>query len=193
MTRRYPTILIVLSLIVLQLAVMGCEDESDEDPIIGEIEYNGQTLTFRDGIIYDNGPEDGYYNYDFVIAEQVEDFQDESEFNSEYGIFLWAESNGESGFNSGSYIMPPDTTAGDNILFIAGYLTNITTNSSTNMPATSGSVDITRSGDTFTLTFNLTLQDGNTFTGTIEDEFEIVDLTSQSKADQTGKLPFGLR
>ena len=174
------------------LLITGCKESStDSDPDSNSDNnflYDGKTYSLESGIIYDYGEgTTGFRNYDFLITEKEEDFEDESEeaeINSDYYIYFWLESLVASSFTGGTFNFDDSDEAEASHLY-DGTLIFIINASEDDFEAyfvTAGSVDVSISGDTYTLEFDVTLNNDKTMVGEFSYDFEIIDDTEPLKS-----------
>ncbi len=189
-------VLLTTIVLILSLGLIGCKDNSsgsgsDAD---NSFEYDGETYTLRAGAIFDYGEFDGFINYDFILTEEDEDFESEDEeINSEYYIYFWLESLGEGSFNGGTFNYDDSGEAEESHLY-AGELAFVTSGNveeAEEFGITGGSVEVDIDGSTYTLVFDVTLDNGEDLTGSYtSDDFEIIDESSFEKANSANNNRF---
>jgi|GEM_PF-6658279 len=150
--------------------------------------YDGKTYSLESGIIYDYGEgTTGFRNYDFILTEKQENFEDSSEdadINSDYYVYFWLESLGANSFMGGTFNFDDSDEAEASHLY-DGALVIIINASEEEFEehfVTAGSVDVTISGDTYTLDFDVTLNNNKTMVGKFSYDFEIIDETEPLKS-----------
>lgn len=174
------------------LLITGCKDSGTEaDPDSNSDNnflYDGKTYSLESGIIYDYGEgTTGFRNYDFLLTEKQENFEDESEeadINSDYYIYFWLESLGASSFTGGTFNFDDSDEADASHLYDGAliFIIDASEEDFEEYFVTAGSVDVSISGDTYTLDFDVTLNNNKTLVGKFSYDFEIIDETQPLKS-----------
>ncbi len=174
------------------LLITGCKDSgTDADPDSNSdnnFQYDGKTYSLESGIIEDYGEEKpGFRNYDFFLTEKQENFEDESEeaeINSDYIIYFWLESLDASSFTGGTFNYDDSDEAVASHLYDGAliFIINASEDDFEEYFVTAGSVDVSISGDTYTLDFDVTLNNDKTLVGSFTYDFEIIDNTAPLKS-----------
>lgn len=194
MSKRYRLSHLLKSIafvLISLVTIWGCEDDDsggNDAQIIGTLEYGNQTLTFEDGVIFDYGEETpGFRNFDFFLTEVEEDFDTESEVvNSEYLLYFWMESEGAASFDEGLFTYDDEgPTPETSFIFDANLSLDPNNFDDLGDFAESGTIDVSISGDTYTLDVDLQMTSGNSLSGTIEYQFPIIDASEESMPKQS--------
>lgn len=144
-------------------------EEQDNGDASNSFTYDGSTFSLGGGEVEDYGDFlDGYRNYDFYLYEN-------NQLNSSYGIYFELFSLGESSFSSGTYSYSSTPVQGN----FFEYANLIFFESDTFLEAAGGSVAVTISGNTYTLVFDLTLDDGKNLKGGITFDYQLSKIVSQ--------------
>lgn len=177
-------------LLMALLVLGGCKKDrvtgGEDEP--NAFQYDGESYPLGWGIILDYGEmTEGYRNYDFLIAEQEEDYE-ALEMNSDYALYFWLESLGAESFDAGTYTFhDPENTTAENHIAYGGLLFNRGDNDIEEIEVTSGDITIAIDGDTFSLDMDLGLSDGKTLKGTFTYEFTIQDQTDETNSSPAKK------
>lgn len=170
--------------LILSIGFMSCrENSADSDDETTGLTFDGEVFELAWGEIYDYGEfTEGYRNYDFIIFEKEEDFSsEEDEYNSKHAIYLWFESPGAGSFDPGTYVFS-STNIDENHLY-TGEIIYFAEDDY--IEVTAGEVEISISGATYTLEFDLTFEGGKELKGTLSYDFEVYDETD----DGSAKIP----
>ena len=194
---KLPGSLFVL-VILFAVAVTGCKDKSsgsEGGDSNNEFVYDGETYSLGWGVAFDYGEFfTGFRNYDFVLAEVAEDVNDTTEnINSDYYIYLWLESKGADSFSGGTFTYH-DFNQNQNLPvtnFIAeASLSFVTGSNEEYYSATSGTVEVSIDGDTYTLEIDVVLDNGETLSGSFSADIEVLDESGSPAKAKSGKHTF---
>lgn len=187
--KRIPHITKLLIFLLPIVLLNGCKESGTDSDSKSDnnFEYDGKTYALEAGVIFDYGVEsEGFRNYDFILTEKVEDFDElneseEEELNSDYFVYFWLESLGESSFTGGTFNFDDSEEAETSHLY-SSELTFLSGNEEEYFEAISGKVNVSIDGDTYTLDFDITLDNGKKMVGKFSYDFQIFDESSLEKS-----------
>lgn len=131
--------------------------------------YDGTTFTLGSGEVEDYGDYlEGYRNYDFWLYENTST-------NSSYVIYFELFSLGESSFGSGTYSYSSTPVQGNFFEYADLYFPEM----ETYLEVTGGDVEVAISGNTYTLVFDLMLDDGKSLVGGLTFDFQLSKIVTQ--------------
>ena len=151
----------------------GSPDQGEgENPSLGE-----STFELNSGIIVDSGSEGTHYKYSFFLSSEEEINIDNDEFTEgENYVVLQLHSAGIDAFKTGTFnLISGSPFANQNYLGLAQVTEAYNPEMPQTLEATLGSVEVERMNDEFTLTFDLTLNNGQKLTGSFGGAFPIYD------------------
>ena len=143
-----------------------------------EFTYDGKTYPLEWGYIDDfKEYTKGFRNFDFLLAQKEgrfeTDYYDTS--NSDYVIYLWLESLGSGSFDSGTYEFSSDTTVNRNFLYDGElYFSDDNGEELNYQVIVDGVVEVSISGNIYTLVFDLILENGKPLKGNLSYPMEII-------------------
>ena len=172
-------ILFSLSILsILFITSCGKDDGGIAIGLSGSITYEGESISMTDGL-FGEISQDGQYAATFFLSDaplSYDESDDNTSFEGDILISLIIASTGDS-FQAGSY--PVEFTSSKGVIAIvatiagSGDQQTVVTNT-----ATGGSVNITGSGNSYNLTFNLDFENDIKLTGNATGGFEIIDISS---------------
>ena len=171
-----------LFLLTLGLLVVlsSCSDDDGEASVglTGATNYDGEAISISDGL-FGEFAEDGAYAATFFLADAPLSFDEDTEaatFQGEVLISVVIGVEGDS-FQPGTY--PIEFNSSSSRIAIV-FVTTIADNQvdTTLDAATGGTVNITGSGNSYTITFDLTFESELELTGTASGGFEIIDVSN---------------
>lgn len=158
---------------------MSCGDD-DSGTIVdvnGTVQIGENSVSITNGLFGEN-TQDGAYGATFIISDgpvRYNTTEDEISFQGENLISLVIASTGDS-FQPGTYPLEFTSTKGALV---------ITANSSNQgLIGTGGSVEVSGSGNVFTITFNVDLNDETKLTGSVSGAFEIIELDFDEEEEE---------
>lgn len=146
------------------------------------IMYGDESLDLNDGFIFDYGvdPElPDHYGYGFLLSSEDNIDPDLTDY-TEGEDYIWIELNslGTSEFKAGTYNLIGDqTTLDQNFMSYVEVALDYDAANPTILTAELGAVVVERTNNEYTLTFDLTLNNGRKITGSYTGEFDIKDET----------------
>lgn len=160
---------ILLFLFTASFALVSCSDDDDggESNGTGNVTYDGANFNLSQGFITDYGEEDGLYNYDITLLSDDfnVDFADEEVVGTGEILYfeLWTDQS--SGLKNGTYVMS-DTEIDLGMTYAEFALNyNFDADDDGFLEATDGEITVNRSGNTYTLDFDLTFENGKSLNG----------------------------
>ncbi|WP_370090106.1 hypothetical protein [Ekhidna sp.] len=169
-------ILFSLSILsILFITSCGKDDGGDiQIGLSGTLTYDGNAISITDGLFGEHA-EDGSYAATFFLADGPLSYDastDEASFQGEILISVIIFSQGDS-FQSGVYSL--DLSGNKGALVLVADANNAANGGAF---ASGGTVNITGSGNVYTLTFDVDIDTDITLTGSATGGFEIIDLSS---------------
>lgn len=190
--------------LMLGFATTSCtlfdKDDPKPQPESNQIEYNGTKYTLEKSLMINYGAlslygtQDTHFNHDFYIADGNINYQDGQveEINGAFAVFTELVSAGATKFNTGTFNYIDDDNDGSlsesqleakykNKSVFADAQVYIDTNGNrqladeTPVRATGGTVKVSGSGNTYTLEYNLVLENGKTLKGSNSSSFSKID------------------
>ena len=189
--------------IILGFLATSC-DPKDKDktpePETNQIQYNGTKYTLEKSLMIDYGAlslygsQDTHFNHDFYIADGNIDYQNGQvqEIAGAFAVFSELVSAGTTKFNTGTFNYVDNNNDGSlnesqleakykNKSVFADAKVYIDTNGNrilsdeTPLKATGGSIKVSGSGNTYTLEYNLILENGKTLKGSNSSSFSKIN------------------
>jgi hypothetical protein len=189
--------------IMLGFLATSC-DPKDKDktpePETNQIQYNGTKYTLEKSLMIDYGAlslygsQDTHFNHDFYIADGNIDYQNGQvqEIAGAFAVFSELVSAGTAKFNTGTFNYVDNNNDGSlnesqleakykNKSVFADAKVYIDTNGNrilsdeTPLKATGGSIKVSGSGNTYTLEYNLILENGKTLKGSNSSSFSKIN------------------
>lgn len=152
-----------------------CEPGAQDSPSLGD----EGPFEINSGIIADVGSDGTHYKYAFLLSSEGEIDTEQDDFTTgENYVVLHLHSAGTDAFKTGTFnLFNGDPFANQNYLSLAEVTKTHNPSDPQVLVATLGSVVVERSNNEFTLTFDLTLNNGTKLTGSFTDEFPIIDVS----------------
>ena len=189
--------------IMLGFLATSC-DPKDKDktpePETNQIQYNGTKYTLEKSLMIDYGAlslygsQDTHFNHDFYIADGNIDYQNGQvqEIAGAFAVFSELVSAGTTKFNTGTFNYVDNNNDGSlnesqleakykNKSVFADAKVYIDTNGNrilsdeTPLKTTGGSIKVSGSGNTYTLEYNLILENGKTLKGSNSSSFSKIN------------------
>ena len=142
----------------------------NDPPLLGEDPFE-----ITGGVIADIGNNDTHYTYMFILSSEGEtDLEAEFVEGGSY-VILSLHSAGTGAFKTGTFNLFTDGPFGNqNYMSVAEVIKAYNPAQPESLVAKLGSVVVERTNNEFTLTFDLTLNDGSKLTGSSKGEFPII-------------------
>jgi hypothetical protein len=189
--------------IMLGFLATSCDPKDKEknpEPETNQIQYNGTKYTLEKSLMIDYGAlslygsQDTHFNHDFYIADGNIDYQNGQvqEIAGAFAVFSELVSAGTTKFNTGTFNYVDNNNDGSlnesqleakykNKSVFADAKVYIDTNGNrilsdeTPLKATGGSIKVSGSGNTYTLEYNLILENGKTLKGSNSSSFSKIN------------------
>ncbi len=171
-------ILFSLSILSILLITSCGKDDEVQIGLSGSVSFDGNSINITNGL-FGEVSEDGEYGATFFLADAPISYNSETQqttFEGDALISVIIFSEGDS-FESGTYAVKTfggAITDGDALVIVA----DANNASSGGGLGVGGTVNITGSGNTFTLTFNVDFEDDVKLSGNATGGFEIIDISS---------------
>ncbi|UII25341.1 hypothetical protein LVD15_18820 [Fulvivirga maritima] len=154
----------------------GSDDDGDTATANGTIEIGDDSYTATSGIMEDYGVEGTHYNIDFTVSDGTLNTTS-GRYSGSFMIYAELYAPGDS-FSTGTFshnLSPED----DEYYFKSAYI-SVDANGNEILDeqaddyffATGGSITVSGSGDNYSLTYNLTMSNSSTMTGTVSGKFQ---------------------
>lgn len=151
----------------IMLSAASCssdDDSSSNDNSSNTIEYLDETIDVTSAIIEDYGSEEGYYNYDYTLSGNLD--------NVNYEFYVELFSEGTSEFRAGTFKYLTDEPS-DSDEFYYNYAELYF--GDTYLDVIGGDITVTGSGDDYSITGTLTLDNDETVTISYDGIFSVID------------------
>jgi hypothetical protein len=175
--------LLLLALLSATL-FMSCGDDDEEENgnqvSDNAVTFMGTSYELGWGFIEDFGEfTEGFRNYDFLLFEKNEPNLDAEVFLSNHAMYLWMESAGADTFTAGRYVF--GATTGNYIEEAEFFFFD----NETGYEAISGEVNVSFTGNVFTLDIDLTMENNQKLVGRFSGPLEIFDqlINTQMRGD----------
>ena len=194
---KFLTLLAFASLFIISCSK---DDDDDDDANNNTVVYDGTSYTMVDGLVSDYGSYDpidlgtaSHYNIDFAIVDAVLVQVTEGDYtywNPGENTTIWAYaelfSSGTASFQTGTFVfIDYDTATAESIegkiFFTDVEVGVISGTSELEFEATAGTVTVSGSGTNYTISFDITLENGKKLTGGYSGVFKFEDETSMLK------------
>lgn len=162
------------------LFIMSCGEDDGGTVTVdvnGTVQIGGQSVSITNGL-FGEYTEEGAYGATFIISDGPITYNsatDEASFEGDHLISVVIASAGDS-FEAGTY--PLDFTATKGALVIT------VNSSSEGLIGSGGSVEVSGSGNVFTLSFNVDLQDQSKLTGSVSGAFEVINIELEEEEEE---------
>ena len=188
--------LFYLAGVLALLATASCKDDDsdvDADPITGNFMFDGKGYTARKGFVVDNGGLQTHYNYDFYLVDKADitlsDLESSTgELNTTFFLFAELFSPGDDEFRTGTFTF--NENADDDDYFFVDVDLVVDSNNDNKLSladtfydAEGGTITVAGTPNNYTLTFNLTLDNGKKLTGSYTGNFQYVDHSGKRAPD----------
>jgi hypothetical protein len=197
---KLSTLAFVLTFASTSCSLFEKNDDPKPKPDANQVEYNGSKYTLEKSLMIDYGPlslygdDDTHFNHDFYIADGNIAYNDGevTEIQGAFAVFSELVSAGATKFNTGTFNYIDYNNDGSlnesqleakykNKSVFADAQVYIDTNGNrilsdeTPIKATGGSIKLSGSGNTYTLEYNLVLENGKTLKGSNSSSFSKID------------------
>ncbi len=176
--KKYLLTLLVIS---MPFAFSACDDDDDND-LNGQentFTYDGESYAIDHGLLFYYGEYGGAHDYDLILHSDGISFEEESFSGNGNALIFIIYSDSATGLTPGSYNYEEDE---EPFSFMEGEMLlefDIATESGTEMWIEGGSIDVERSGNTYTLEINVTAEDGKPIRGTFEGGINLIDYSEE--------------
>ncbi|MDO7172288.1 hypothetical protein [Mariniflexile sp. AS56] len=151
----------------VSLAIVSCskDDDKEQEIFTNTIEYDGVSFNVEQTNIFDYGTFEGYYNYEFELEGTS---SDETSLYIYMGLF----SKGTESFRTGTFQFydSDDIEAAPDFVFPYG---EIKVGNDEYMEAVGGTVVVTKNGDIYTISAQITLENDEVVTVSYSGTFTV--------------------